>query len=63
MGAVVSLYNDDGWDNGKNSSHVGVLPTFFFGTSYFFNDVVGINGELGYNFTYAQVGVNFRFGR
>jgi len=36
-----------------------VFPYFgiFIGTSYFFNNVVGIYGELGYNSTYADLGV------
>jgi hypothetical protein len=37
---------------------------FFFGTyvgaSYFFNHVLGVNGELGYNVTWAQVGLTFK---
>jgi hypothetical protein len=32
----------------------------FLGTSYFFNNLVGINGEVGYNVTYANLGVIFR---
>jgi hypothetical protein len=37
---------------------------FFFGTfvgaSYFFNDKIGVNGELGYNTNYAQIGMIFK---
>jgi hypothetical protein len=32
----------------------------FLGTSYFFNDFVGVNGEVGYNVTYANLGVIFK---
>ena len=60
IGARISIYNNEGWSNGKSSSSVGALPTFFFGSSYFFNEIFGVNGEMGYNFTYAQIGVNFR---
>lgn len=57
-GTRFSFYSDD-WDddNGKSSTNVGFLPTVFFGTSYFFNDLVGVNGEVGHNFTYAHIGV------
>jgi hypothetical protein len=48
------------YSGGKNSSHAGFLPTAFVGGSYFFNDVVGVNAEFGYNFAYAAIGVNFR---
>jgi hypothetical protein len=30
---------------------------FFVGTSYFFNKIIGVNGEFGYNVTYANIGV------
>ena len=29
----------------------------FVGTSYFFNKIIGINGEFGYNVTYANIGI------
>jgi hypothetical protein len=60
-GTYYSMYNDGGYsDSGKGSSQIGFLPTAFFGGSYFFNDVVGVNAELGYNFAYASIGLNFR---
>ncbi len=59
-GGIVSLYNDDDWNNGKDDTHVTGTPTAFIGASYFFNDFLGINGEVGYNFAYAQIGLNFR---
>jgi hypothetical protein len=42
--------------------HQGVFPYvgIFLGTSYFFNDTFGINGEVGYNVTYANLGVVFK---
>ena len=46
-------------DNG-NDVHVDFLPTAFFGGSYFFNDVIGVNAEFGYKFAYASIGLNFR---
>jgi hypothetical protein len=33
---------------------------FFLGTSYFFNDYLGINGEVGYNSTLASIGLIIR---
>jgi hypothetical protein len=59
-GTWFSMFNDDGWDSGKKSTQVGFLPTAFFGGSYFFNDMVGLNAEFGYNFAYASIGLNFR---
>jgi hypothetical protein len=59
-GTIFSMYNDDGNNPGKNPSHIGFLPTCFFGGSYFFNDHVGLNAELGYNFSFASFGLNFR---
>ena len=42
--------------------HQGVYPYlgFFVGSSYFFNNHIGINGEFGYNVTYANLGVIFK---
>ncbi|MCX6266985.1 MAG: hypothetical protein NTW16_06455 [Bacteroidetes bacterium] len=62
-GTVISMYNDGGYDPEKKHSHAGFLPTCFFGGSYFFNDVVGINAELGYNFAFASIGLNFRIAK
>jgi len=33
---------------------------FFFGASWFFNKSIGINGEVGYNATHANIGVVFK---
>jgi len=33
---------------------------FFFGASYFFTNKIGVNGEIGYNSTYANIGLVFR---
>ena len=59
----MSLYTDNGDFNGKSASSIGFLPTAFFGGSYFFNDVVGVNAEFGYNFSFASIGMNFRIVR
>jgi hypothetical protein len=59
-GTWFSMYNDDGFDSGKDSFHAGFLPTAFFGGSYFFNNVIGVNTEFGYNFAFASIGLNFR---
>ncbi len=32
----------------------------FFGASYFFNRNLGVNGEIGYNSTYANIGVIYK---
>jgi hypothetical protein len=62
-GTLFSMYNDDGYDSGKNHSHVEFLPTAFFGGTFFFNPAVGVNTEFGYNFAYISIGLNFRLGR
>jgi hypothetical protein len=46
-------------DHPGNSGYTPVYPYvgIFFGASYFFTKSIGINGELGYNATYANIGV------
>jgi hypothetical protein len=49
----------------KYAGYLGSTPVYpylgiFVGSSYFFNDFIGINGELGYNVTYANLGVIFK---
>jgi hypothetical protein len=51
------------WDDHPGSS--GFTPVYpyagiFFGASYFFTKSLGINGEVGYNSTYANIGVVFK---
>ena len=45
-----------------NSGYTPVYPYFgiFFGASYFFTKSIGINGEVGYNSTHANIGVIFK---
>jgi len=62
-GTWFSIYDDAGYNPGKNHFHVGFLPTVFFGGSYFFNNVIGVNAEMGYNFAYFSIGMNFRLVR
>lgn len=59
-GTVINFYSTDNVNSNKSTTHVGFLPTFFFGGSYYFNDIVGLNAEMGYNFTFFSFGVNFR---
>jgi hypothetical protein len=45
-----------------NPMEYGYTPVFFysgifFGASYFFTKTFGVNGEVGYNSTYANIGV------
>jgi hypothetical protein len=52
-----------GWDNdtgGKGYTPVYPYAGVFFGASYFFTKSIGINGEVGYNSTYANIGVVFK---
>jgi hypothetical protein len=62
-GPIISMHHDDEYYEGNNTTHVGFSPTAFIGVSYFFNDVVGLNSEAGYNFTYISIGLNFRISR
>jgi hypothetical protein len=51
------------WDDHPgNSGYQPVYPYagIFFGASYFFNKSIGINGEFGYNSTYANIGVVYK---
>ncbi|NQV01080.1 MAG: hypothetical protein HQ542_00400 [Bacteroidia bacterium] len=41
-------------------STVGYGGGAFVGASYFFNELLGINAELGFNITYAQIGMVFK---
>jgi hypothetical protein len=49
-------------DHPGNSGYTPVYPYvgIFFGASYFFNKSIGINGEVGYNSTNANIGVVFK---
>jgi hypothetical protein len=51
-----NLIQDDAYSPGSVAFFFGT----FVGASYFFNDVIGINGELGYNINYAQIGLVFK---
>jgi hypothetical protein len=54
------LYNVDFSPGSSGSTPVYPYAGFFFGTSYFFTKSFGINGEVGYNATYANIGVVFK---
>jgi hypothetical protein len=60
IGPRFTVYNDNYNYYNYDDFTAGALPCMFFGTSYYFNDVVGINGEFGYSFTYAQIGMTFK---
>jgi hypothetical protein len=49
-------------DNPGSKGYNPVYPYLgiFFGASYFFTKSIGINGEVGYNATYANIGVIFK---
>jgi hypothetical protein len=53
-------YYDGMLDNAYSPGSVSFFFGTFVGASYFFNNVLGINGELGYNINYAQVGLVFK---
>jgi len=60
LGVGFSIYS-----HANKSIYSGYQPFYpylglFLGTSYFFNKLIGVNGEVGYNVTYANIGVIFR---
>ncbi|MCX6279222.1 MAG: hypothetical protein NT004_14165 [Bacteroidetes bacterium] len=58
MGFCIHSFDDEIGSQGFQA----VYPYFgfFFGASYFFNKSIGINGEVGYNSTHANIGVVFK---
>lgn len=48
--------NPDNYNPGATFFHFGP----FVGASYFFNNSIGINGELGYNTSWIQAGLVFK---
>jgi hypothetical protein len=60
IGPWFSFYSDPNDYYNRDSFYAGPMPCAFLGTSYYFNDIVGINGEFGYNFTYGQIGMTFK---
>lgn len=59
-GPLLCMFDNDGYDNGRKSSHLTILPAAFAGVTYFFNNIIGINAECGYNLAYASAGITFR---
>jgi hypothetical protein len=49
-------------DNPGYGGYTPVYPYFgiFFGATWFFTNNLGVNGEFGYNSTYANIGMVFR---
>ncbi len=55
LGGRIPVYHDGYY----NHPGFGLGGGFFAGASYFFTPVIGVNAEVGYNITYAQVGMVF----
>jgi hypothetical protein len=51
---------DNNYVGGYAPASVYFFPGFLVGASYFFGPVFGVNGEVGYNTMYAQIGVIFK---
>ena len=52
-----------GWNHeAGHGAYTPVYPYFgvFFGASCFFTKTIGINGEVGYNSTYANIGIVYK---
>lgn len=58
IGFCVHSWNDNPGYSG--STPVYPFAGFFIGASYFFTKTFGINGEVGYNATYSNIGVVFK---
>jgi hypothetical protein len=53
-------YSDDDHPGSAGAQHVYPYFGVFFGASYFFNKSFGINGEVGYSSTQANIGVVYK---
>jgi len=60
LGIGFSAHSYDNYAGYKGYSAIYPYLGLFVGASYFFNDFIGLNGELGYNVTYANLGVIFK---
>jgi hypothetical protein len=60
LGLGFSAHSYDNYPGYKGYSPVFPYLGLFVGASYFFNDHIGLNGEFGYNVTYANIGVIFK---
>jgi len=60
LGMGFTIHSQDSHPGYKG--YQAVYPYFgiFFGTSYFFNNTIGVNGEFGYGSTYANLGLILR---
>jgi hypothetical protein len=66
---VLSLGSEFGFKSNRHNSSLGCLPSYpiypylgvFLVAFYLFKELIGVNGELEYNVTYANVGVTFKF--
>ncbi|MEI9480021.1 MAG: hypothetical protein WCO26_26085 [Deltaproteobacteria bacterium] len=59
LGLGLSAYSHGDY---PGTGYHGVYPYFgfFCGASYYFSGMIGVNGEIGYNSTYANLGLILR---
>jgi hypothetical protein len=55
-----NYYNGNDVYYSYSPGSISFFPGVYVGASYFFNDKIGINGELGYNINLAQIGMIFK---
>ena len=60
LGIGFTYYTYDDHPGKHGSTPVYPYLGIFFGGSYYFDKYFGINGEVGFNATYANIGVIFR---
>lgn len=57
LGIGFSIHGVDDHPGSLGNTPVYPYAGIFFGTTYFFNHTFGVNGEVGFNSTYASIGV------
>lgn len=60
LGIGFSAYSHADYPGYTNYFPVYFYSGVFFGASYFFNKNLGVNGEVGYNSTYANIGIIYK---
>ena len=60
LGIGFSSHTFDNYVGYRGYSGIYPYLGLFIGSSYFFNQHIGINGEFGFNVTYANLGVIFK---
>ncbi|HNY03536.1 MAG TPA: hypothetical protein PKG48_13145, partial [Bacteroidales bacterium] len=60
LGLGFCAHSFDDHPGSAGSTPVYPYAGIFFGASYFFTKNLGVNGEVGFNSTYANIGMVYR---